>query len=99
MGGCAARTASLSSPDPAEKIPAIKQSGETRQGDAVAQLIKDLESDDPAVRMYAASALERITGRTLGYRYYEGEAKRAAAVARWQAWQNGITIAGGEIEP
>jgi hypothetical protein len=70
-GGCTAPRGPLvvTSPDPSVKIPAIKKA--VRKGDrgAAAQLVKDLDSDDPAVRYYAISGLERITGERFGYDY------------------------------
>ena len=57
-------------------------------------LVKDLSSDDPAVRFYAIRALQKMTGGDAkGYVYYAPEDDRSAAFERWQAWladeQNG----------
>ncbi|WP_428940530.1 hypothetical protein [Fontivita pretiosa] len=79
----------VTNPDPAAKIPAIKASVQTNDTSVVRQLIKDLESDDPAVRFYAIQGLERLTGQTFGYQYYADEQNRAAAVQRWKAWLAG----------
>ena len=86
--GCSARTGpkGFASDDSAEKIPAIKRAGEQRDTRAVPLIIKELANDDPAVRFYAIEALERITGQTLGYHYYDSEESRAAAVGRWEKW-------------
>jgi hypothetical protein len=85
-GGGAREPRVVTNPDPSVKIPAIKQA--VRQGDAdvVPQLVKDLDSDDPAVRLYAIEALERLTGQTFGYRYFDDERERAPALKRWQEW-------------
>jgi len=79
----------VTNPDPTAKIPAIKASVQTNDTAVVRQLIKDLESDDPAVRFYAIGGLQRLTGQTFGYQYYADEQNRAAAVQRWKAWLAG----------
>ena len=54
---------------------------------AIPQLIKELENDDSAVRMYANYALEEITGVRTGYRYFEDDEHRQLAIAIWREWQ------------
>src|SRR5436190_22637129 len=44
----------IASADPAEKIPAIKKAGITKDKHAIPLLIKELNHDDPAVRLYAS---------------------------------------------
>ena len=68
------------------KIPAIKEAAQRHDTSAVATLIKDLESDDPAVRMYAIMALHEITGQDFGYVYYQDLELRKPAVAKWRQW-------------
>src|SRR4051812_15904385 len=53
----------VTDPDPSIKIPAIQKAVRDKDMKAVPQLIKDLESDDPAVRLYANHALEQLTGQ------------------------------------
>ena len=91
VAGCTAPRPPLvvTDPDPSVKIPAFKKAVRTKDRGAVRQLVKDLESDDPAVRFYAIGALERMTGQQFGYRYYDGETGRAAAVGRWHDWLSG----------
>jgi hypothetical protein len=72
--------------DPSLKIPGMKQAVRLEDHQAVAQLVADLSSDDPAVRFYAIEALERLTGERLGYIYYADELANAPAIARWQEW-------------
>ena len=86
--GCTAprRPLVVADPDPAVKIPAYKKAVRQKDRDAVRQLVTDLESDDPAVRLYASNALRRLTGETFGYRYYDGDERRQAAVGRWRRW-------------
>ncbi len=91
MCACAGRRgpASVSNPDPSVKIPAIKAAVEANSLTAVRQLVKDLDSDDPAVRFYAIQGLQRLTGETFGYTFYADEAGRAEAVDKWNAWLAG----------
>ena len=87
-GGCVHPRAPLivTDPDPSVKIPATELAVRRHDLSAVPQLIKDLQSDDAAVRLYSAYALQQLTGQDLGYRYYAPDDDRVAAVARWQQW-------------
>jgi hypothetical protein len=76
----------VTNPDPSVKIPAIQNAVREKDQRVVPQLIKDLDSDDPAVRLYANHALETLTGQNFGYRYFADDAERAVAVKRWQQW-------------
>ncbi len=76
----------VSNPDPSGKIPAIKTAVRQRDTSAARQLVKDLDSDDDAVRFYAIGGLRRLTGETFGYRYYDDEDARAPALHRWRQW-------------
>jgi hypothetical protein len=89
--GCAGDgpTVSLKSDDPAGRIPAMKQAAQRHDAKAIPELVARLESDDPAERLYAIGALERITGKTFGYRYYGTDVDRADAVGRWKEWLAG----------
>lgn len=82
------------SPDPAAKLYAIVRAGESRDASATVDLIEQLDSDDPAVRMMAIAALERVTGQRLGYRPYDTLAERRMAIERWAAWQRERTGGG-----
>lgn len=86
--GCTAprRPLVVTDPDPSVKIPAYKKAVRQKDSAAVRQMVADLESDDPAVRLYAVTALERMTGQTFGYRYYDGDEQRRPAVERWRRW-------------
>lgn len=88
VGGCVHPRAPLvvTDPDPSVKIPATFIAVRGHDRSAVPQLIKDLESDDPAVRLYASHALEKLTDQTFGYHYYDEDEGRAQAVARWKKW-------------
>lgn len=76
----------VTNPDASVKIPAMKKAVREHDISALRQLVKDLSSDDPAVRFYAIGALQRLTGKQYGYAYYDDEEQRQAAVARWQQW-------------
>lgn len=80
--------------NPASKLYAIEQAVRTDDSDALPQIVEQLDSDDPLVRMVAISALERMTGRTYGYRHYDPAPMRAEAVLRWRA-----ALRSGEVSP
>ena len=89
MWGCAypgTGRASLTSRDADQRIKAIVRTAETRDNKAVPLLVDRLEDHDEAVRMFAIEALRRLTGQSMGWRYYEPPLRRAAAVAAWRAW-------------
>lgn len=86
----------VTNPDPSVKIPAIKASVEAKDLTAARQMIKDLDSDDPAVRFYSIGGLQRLTGETFGYQYFMDDEQRAAAVGKWKAWLAGWEAGRGE---
>ena len=79
----------VANPDPSGKIPAYKQAVRAKDRRAAGQMVKDLRSTDPAVRMFAIGGLRRMTGETFGYRYFDGEDQRGPAVQRWEQWLAG----------
>jgi hypothetical protein len=88
-GGCffgGREAPDIKSPDPSLKIPAIKSAVQRKDMSVVGALIKDLESDDPAVRFYAIQGLQRLTGETFGYEYYAEADQRTPALQQWQQW-------------
>jgi hypothetical protein len=105
VGGCfpSGREApDIKSPDPSLKIPAIKSAVQRKDMSAIGSLIKDLDSDDPAVRFFAIQGLRRLTGESFGYEYYADADERKPAVLQWQEWFNrseASVAAGGEPEP
>lgn len=89
--GCTAPRAELYGPNDASRvIPNIKKFN-PQDRKAAANLVRDLESDDPAVRLFAIHALDRMTGDRLGYLYYAEEEQRRPAVQRWRNWLEGKT--------
>lgn len=101
--GCGppAITGDFDSPQPAARIfaarRAARETNPARLGWDIKGLIQNLTSDDPAVRLISAGALEELTGETYGYRYFDPEWVRAPAVDRWRdAWEQGtITLRDG----
>lgn len=77
---------SLVDTDPTAKIPAIKSTADGNDQQSVDKLVAELNSDDPAIRFYAIRALQRLTGESLGYRYFDDEIEREPALRRWDAW-------------
>lgn len=70
----------------AERIPALVAQGAAGDEADFKALILALNDADPAVRLYAARALQQTTGQTFGYRYYQEAADRRPAVQRWRQW-------------
>lgn len=95
-GGAGPQVKNLNDPDPASKIPAIKQKVREKDLTSAEQLVKDLGNDDPAVRFYAIEGLRRLTGETFDYHYYQDEEQRKPAVEKWQQW---LASQKGTIKP
>lgn len=98
LGGCAqsgtpkedsgSRYERLQSEDLRVRVAAIIEAGNAKDATAVPLLVNRLEDDDSDVRMFAILSLERITGHTFGYLYYQREPQRRPAVERWRVWLN-----------
>jgi hypothetical protein len=82
--------ARLSSNNPGSKIPAIKKAAadcDPSDTETAQQLVKSLESEDPAVRFYAIRGLQNLTGETFGYVWYGGDERgRRDAMEKWKQW-------------
>ncbi len=76
----------LTSDRPSELVPALIDQASRGDDADYAALIRKLDNDDPAVRLFAARSLEELTGETFGYRYHHSRHDRRAAVDRWRAW-------------
>ena len=72
--------------DPTVKIAGIKQAVARKDRAALPALVEQLDSDDPAVRLFALEALERFAGERFGYEYYFDEQQRKPSLAKWQEW-------------
>ncbi len=70
-------------PDPASRIYATRRAAESGDVAATPRIVELLDSDDPAVRMTAIAALQKLWGETYGYRYDDPPYVREAAVKRW----------------
>jgi hypothetical protein len=88
---------SITSRDPAAKIPAIKKAVNARDSQTAQHLVKSLESDDPAVRFYAIRGLQDLTGETFGYVWYADDRDRRDALDKWRHWidENGARNGAG----
>ena len=51
-------------------------------------IVEQLDSDDPAVRLIAIAALEKLTGETYGYHYDDPPFLREPAIERWVDYVN-----------
>ena len=88
LGGCSQPKveADIDSDVPQERLMGLAESVRANDRSAARAYVEMLESQDPAVRMFAIGALERMTGETKGYDFAAPERERAAAVAAWAAW-------------
>jgi hypothetical protein len=88
VSGCAAPSGprTVYNPDLDVKAPAIKRAVARRDLSVAAELVKSLDSDDPAVRFYAVQGLRRLTGEDFGYQFYQDKEQRRPAVQRWRRW-------------
>ncbi len=86
---------SFDSAEPAARNQALVRAAATNDQNAVPDLVRMLESDDPATRLLAIDALERLTGQRLGYDPADSERKREEAVVRWRAFANDYRPRGG----
>lgn len=87
LTGCSgyAGPRSIVNPDPAVKIPAMRKAVDAKDTSVIPQLIKDLDSGDPAIRFYAIESLQRLTGQSHGYDWTQDDRHaRAPAIARWR---------------
>ncbi len=102
-GGCVAADGEISrqlqDKNPEVRIRAIVQAGETKDDKAVPYLIECLGSDESDVRFFAYIALEKITGETMGYRYYESVDSQADAIQRWRQWAKERPLKSSATQP
>lgn len=76
----------FNSPEPGARNAAIVDAAARGDRAALADLVRMLDSDDPATRLLAISALERQTGTTLGYDHAAPSLRRQEATRRWAEW-------------
>lgn len=73
---------------------AIEQAAERKDLSKVDELVAELDSSDPAIRLVAIAALRDLTGQDLGYNPGDKESDRLAAIQRWEQWVNTERAAG-----
>ncbi len=87
LGACRPTAeASFDSPEPAARNAAIVDAAAKEDRSAIPDLVRMLESDDPATRLLAIQTLTRLTGNDLGYDARDSRVARSEAVERWRAW-------------
>lgn len=84
--GCVPNPKGFDSPAPSARLEAVLETARERDQKRIPDLITQLGSDDPAVRLFTIRTLERLTGETLGYHYADPEPKRREAIERWIDW-------------
>lgn len=77
---------SLSSDNAASAVPAIKDAAAQNDRKAIPRLVDFLDDNDPANRFAAITALQKMTGQTFDYHYYDDVPARKPAVDRWKQW-------------
>lgn len=92
--GCGSRGNSerggFDSDNPATKLYAIRQANH----EDLSQLVEQLDSDDPAVRMMAIQSLQRLTNTRLDYNPYGSIVSRRLQIKAWTK-----AIVNGQFEP
>ena len=86
--GCASPARGFASADPGTRLDAAVEAAARKDKSSIPELIKLLDSDDPAARLVAIKTLHRLTGTTNGYDHAAPELARRAAVDRWVVWQS-----------
>ena len=90
MSSCAAGGASLyqrlQDEDPKVRLQAVVEAGQRHDHRAVGLLVERLGDGDEDVRLFASLALERVTGQTMGYRFYDLPEARQQAIDRWRQY-------------
>jgi hypothetical protein len=72
--------------DPAARIRSIQDAAATGDRAAIPELIRSLDSDDPAERLLAIHTLQKLTGQTFGYDHSAPRPERMQAAQRWADW-------------
>ncbi|MEM0984147.1 MAG: hypothetical protein AAGI17_09380 [Planctomycetota bacterium] len=87
LGGCFSTPEGFDSPDPNRRLDAIVDAArEPGSTESIPMLIEQLESLDPAARLFAIRTLEKKTGETFGYDHAANAWERSGAVRRWADW-------------
>jgi hypothetical protein len=102
LTGCVRRSdlaRDFQSEDPKVRIAAIRESGRGKVESAVPYLVDRLTDSEAEARMFSIIALEKITGLTHGYRYYDEPSVRGEAVGRWRKWLGDNRAESGKPRP
>lgn len=75
--------------DPMLRTRAAVRAGQLEDPGSVPYLVDRLGDEDEVVRFAAFVSLRRMTGKTLGYAYYDPPAQRQEAIRRWRDWLEG----------
>jgi hypothetical protein len=86
FGGSGDYVTNISSPQPEVASKAMNKAAQEKSRLAITPLVKRLYDEDPAMRLSAIKTLQSITGEDMGYRSYEPQVKRMAAIQRWEAY-------------
>lgn len=88
LPGCADPSAAIGFDEqaPDARLRAIRRAASDNDHSATPDLIRALESDDPAERLLAIRTLEKLTGQTLGYDHAAPIEERRTATRRWADW-------------
>jgi len=84
--GAPALAVGLQSENPAERVDACIRAAQAQDASVLGLLVERLEDSSADVRFFAIQALRRITGQSLGYRYYDAPEDRRRSVRRWREW-------------
>ena len=87
----------LQDENPSIRAEACRRAGEGKDGSVVPLLVERLDDSAGDVRFFAIGALERITGQTLGYRYYDEAQTRSQATWRWRDWLRANTASAKDL--
>ena len=85
-GSASSLAAKLQAEYPSERICGCIAAAERKDMSVLRLLVARLDDPDADVRLFAIGALRRLTGQTLGYRYFDDAQERAGAVRRWREW-------------
>lgn len=77
---------SFDSPEPAARNAAIVRAAGSQDKSAVSDLVRMLDSDDPATRLLAIVTLEGLTGERFGYEHGASEVERNESIEKWEAY-------------
>ncbi|MFP4356410.1 MAG: HEAT repeat domain-containing protein [Phycisphaerae bacterium] len=85
-GGLQTLEQRLQHEDPHVRKEALVQAVEKNRTQALPYMVAALSDQDRVVRMTAILGLEKMTGQTLGYKYYQSWDQRQQGVEKWKRW-------------